>query len=114
MTKTISFCANHADVGDGSGIVLKISSDAFELNVALRIYELERLDKVLSTPWQGGALQLGSSANSAAWWSCDDGEVSICVGHDDQTWDFSISFPVSELAHLRECIETELAQWERG
>jgi hypothetical protein len=107
-----SFSANYTDVGDA--IVLTISSDVFELNVALRIHELARLDHVLATPWQGGALQLGECANSAAWWSCDEGNVAIGVGHDDQLCDFSISFPVSEFTKLRESIDGELAKWDRG
>ena len=107
----ISFSSNYAHGGDGPAIGLKISSDAFELNVHLRVSELARLDDVLSTRWEAGALQLGTSASSAAWWSCDDGQVAICVGHDDQTWDFSIAFPVSEFANLRESINGELAAW---
>src|SRR5690349_10135769 len=105
---TVAFSASYAEEDDGPAVVLTISSEVFELNVALRISELARLDDVLATPWQGGALHLGTSAGAAAWWSCDDGRVAICVGHDDQTWDFSISFPVVEFAKLHESISREL------
>jgi hypothetical protein len=114
VTATLSFSANYADLNDEPAISLKIGSDSFELNVTLRIFELARLDEVLSTRWEGGALRLGSSASSATWWSCDEGKVAICVGHDDQTWDFSISFPVAEFENLRESIESELASSQQG
>ena len=110
---TFEFSANYAEEDDGPAVVLKISSEAFELNVALRISEIARLDDVLATPWQGGALRLGTSAGAPAWWSCDDGQVAICVGRDDQTWDFSIAFPVAELATLRASIDSELAYWKK-
>jgi hypothetical protein len=58
VTKTVSFSATYADVGDDPAIGLPISSDALELNVALRIYELARLEDVLSTRWRDGALDL--------------------------------------------------------
>lgn len=109
---TVPFSANYGDITDLPAVVLKISNDVFELNVWLRTSELARLDDVLATRWESGALQLGSSANAAAWWSCDNGDVAICVGPDDQTWDFSITFPASEFAKLRESID-ELAEREQ-
>ena len=111
---TVSFSASSSFDESGSVITLNISSEMFELHVALRIPEIARLDEVLSTPWQGGALQLGTSGVSAAWWSCDDRKVAICVGHSDQTWDFSISFPASEFVNLRESVKRELAALENG
>ena len=112
---TVSFSASYVDVDAGYGptIVLAIAGDAFELHVALRVSEVARLDEVLSTPWQGGALHVGTAAGVAAWWSCDNGEVAICVGHDEQTWDFGISFPASELASCVESVNGELAAWEK-
>lgn len=64
------------------------------------------LDRVLHTRWDVGALHIGTSANAAVWWSCNGETVSVCIGHDDQTWDFSIAFAASEFARMRQSIET--------
>ncbi len=107
----ISFAASPSTVGtddDQPGITLKISCVECEMNVWLALAELPILDRVLATPWEGGALKLGTSASADAWWSCDNGFVLVAAGHDDQAWDFGLRFPVAQFADLRAAIAEEL------
>ena len=108
MTQTISFTAGRELNDEIEAMGLKISSDAFELNVHVPVSELGLLDQVLEKRWVDGAVKIGTSANAPAWWSSDDDLVSICVGTDDQLWDIGITFPVAEFATLRACIDEEL------
>lgn len=109
---TISFIANSSTVGpndDAPGVCLKISGAAYEMNVWLAVADLHLLERVPSTPWEGGALKLGTSAGADVWWSCDDGEVLIAAGRDDQTWDFGVNIPLARFADLRAAIDHEVA-----
>ena len=91
--------------GGASGIAIKIQADPCELNVWLTPEEASRLREIPRAPWGAGAVRLGSSAGSPAFWSCDDGEVFVCVGHDDETWDFGVSFPDRLLPGLASEVE---------
>lgn len=107
-----SFCAAHASDGgndDEPGLLLKISGEECEMNVCLSLSELQRLERVRSAPWDGGAIKIGSSANAPVWWSCDAGEVFIAAGNDDQTWAFGLRITLAQFAELRAAIEEELA-----
>jgi hypothetical protein len=105
----LSLSAEAGSLDDGRpAFAVKIQGAAYELNVWIPVSELSALRKVPSTPWGTGALQIGESAGSASFWSCDSGEIFIGVGHDDQSWDFGASFPESEFARLLSEIEREL------
>lgn len=92
------------------GVCLVISATEYELHVQLHLDEIQLLEKVPFTPWETGALKIGTSANADAWWSCDDGTIFIGIGHDDQTWTFGVHFPVDRFDDLRAAIADELSQ----
>jgi hypothetical protein len=104
----VSFEAASSELEDETpAIAVKISGGDYELNVWLRMPELPLLAKVPTTTWDDGALRAGQSASAAAFWSCDDGQVSVFVGHDDETWDFSVSFPAADFQDMLDEIERE-------
>jgi hypothetical protein len=106
-----SLSAGAASLGDGRpAIAVKVQGPAYELNVWIPISELAALRRVPSTPWEAGALRIGESAGSPAFWSCDSGEIFIGFGHDDQTWDFGVTFPATEFLGLLSEIERELGR----
>jgi hypothetical protein len=113
--EAVSFYANDSVVDpDGSAaIALKISCNAYELNIWIRDAELPRLDSVPLTSWEAGAIKIGTSAGADVWWSSDDGRISIGVGHDDQTWDFGVGFSLSDYSRLRNAIDDELKERRR-
>jgi len=103
---SFSLSAETSSLEDGApAVAVKIQSDVCELNVCIAVPDLPRLRDVPTTPWDSGALRLGVSARSPAFWSCDRGQISVCVGHDDETWDFGISFPENLLPDLISEIE---------
>jgi hypothetical protein len=77
-------------------IVVKLQTDAFELNVHVRPVEVPRFELVASKPWSKGSIRIGECAGSPVFWCVDESGskyVSVLVGRDDQLWDFAILLP---------------------
>ncbi len=73
---------------------IKISLPLFEINVAIPRADIEQLRLVPTVNWTTGALRLGTSAGASVFWCAGEGGViSVMVGHDDQTWDISLTLP---------------------
>lgn len=86
---------------DPVGYAIKIVHEAFEMNVWVQRDELTAFAKVIDTKWESsGSMRIGTSAGAPVFWSCDDGRVSVLVGHDDETWDFGVSIPETTLLEL--------------
>ena len=89
-------------------IAVKISAPSYEVNVGLRLEEVGLLPAILSTSWKTGAKPVGRSAGAHVFWSCDDGMVSLGIGHDDQTWDVGISFSAEAFHRMLAAIQHEI------
>jgi hypothetical protein len=85
---------------------VKLSSPAYEVNIAIPVAQVEKLKKVPTTPWLSGAMRLGRLAGAAVFWSCDKKKVSILIGHDDQTWDVGIFIPLGTFKTMLREIES--------
>ena len=80
---------------------VKLQGDTWELNVWATTDELWKLADIEKTDWdQRRTLQVGRSAKAPVWWSERDGTVYILVGHDDMTWDFGVTVPLSTVHNL--------------
>jgi hypothetical protein len=92
-------------ITDGGPLyVVKIQTDAFELNVWVAIDGVAKFDRVRAAPWMKGAVRIGRSAKSPAFWCVGDEDnqgLSILVGHDDQTWDIAVSLPLDTIDVIR-------------
>jgi len=98
---TIDASSDNYAMSDGStGIALKVQSTSWELNVAFSPPEVHELLETELPSWLSGSLKVGVSAGQAVAWSCDDGRVSILVGHDDQSWDFGVFVSIDEFASI--------------
>jgi hypothetical protein len=85
---------------DNPGVV-KLQSDTWKLNIWATTDELWKLAGIEKTDWdQRRTLQVGTCANAPVWWSERDGTVDILVGHDDVTWDFGVTVPLSTVHNL--------------
>jgi hypothetical protein len=81
--------------------VVKLQSEAWELNIWATTDEPWKLADIEKTDWdQRRTLQVGTCAKALAWWSERDGTVDILVGHDDVTWDFGVTVPLSAVHNL--------------
>jgi hypothetical protein len=90
------------EVFDDGGCLIKLSATDWELNISVPAVEVPILRRVQSSPWLPGSVRIGTSAGSPTFWSAEaDGRVSVLVGHDDQTWDFGVSFPIAVLHEVQ-------------
>jgi len=77
------------------GILVKLRAPAWEINVRASAGDLRKLDDVRSADWnQRRSIQIGESANASVFWSCRGDEVTLMIGHDDETWDVAVGFPI--------------------
>ena len=85
-------------IGEG-GIhlyLLKIQTDAYEINMRVKPDDVVKFDSVRSAPWAKGSVRIGESAGSHVFWCVgDEGDnsVSVLIGDDDEGWDVAVSLP---------------------
>jgi hypothetical protein len=78
------------------GILVKIQALAWEVNVRSSADDLRKLKDIRSADWdQRRSVQVGASAEASAFWSCRGDEVTLMIGHNDETWDVAVTFPVA-------------------
>jgi hypothetical protein len=81
----------------------KLQSDWGELNVVLTADDLEILEKVSEARWADrGSLKAGRCLGESAYWSCEDGNLSVLVGHDAETWEVGMFMPDTMIAELKQ------------
>ncbi|WP_444902877.1 hypothetical protein ACJJIU_13225 [Microbulbifer sp. CnH-101-E] len=111
----VSVSGSMGESEEGKFIIISLGHENFVLNIWVPITDLCLFDKVSSASWEDGGLRIGTSADSSAFWSIDDGKLFIGIGHDNQTWDFSLNLPDANVL-LEEIIsemkrEIEYAGW---
>jgi hypothetical protein len=75
---------------------IKITSALIELNVTIPQSEISQLKMALSKDWASGTIRLGTSAGAPVYWcAAEHGNLSVLIGHDDQTWDIGLTLPAS-------------------
>lgn len=75
-----------------TGLLLKLSSPQFEVNVWLSFSEAKSLSNILLHNPSSKALCIGHAAGAKAFWSSDaDGNYYLLIGEDDETWDVGIT-----------------------
>lgn len=84
------------EVEKDAGWLVKISAEAWEINLRAQANDLRSLRTIRGAAWDArGSLQVGRVAGATAFWSCDGNVATILVGHDDETWDVAITVPVA-------------------
>jgi hypothetical protein len=74
--------------------ILKFQKQDWEMNVWMTAEELALIPNVRTARWDGrGSIQLGECAGFPTFWSFENGNISILVGHDDESWDFGVTLP---------------------
>lgn len=55
-----------------------------------------RLGRIRTADWNlRASLAVGESAGAEVFWAATGDSVAILVGHDDETWDFSVVVPLA-------------------
>lgn len=92
--------------GDG---LIKLSDQAWELNVIASLAELRKLRGIENTDWaQRRTLTAGTCLDAPVWWHEADGRVCILVGADDEVWQVAITVPVSAVREIIALADMEL------
>ncbi len=89
---------------------IKLQDATWEVNIWAPLVDLARLRDVRGARWEArGSLQIGQCAGAAVWWSEQDGQVAVLVGHDDETWDVAVWVPLSTIDEIAALAARELS-----
>ena len=97
------FAEEVSDRAGGAAVGLKLQHSNYEINLLIAYDEIQKLSALSN--WEPGAVQIGSAAGAAAFWSNDSGNVSIFVGTDDENWDFGVWISEAELLEIIDQVE---------
>jgi hypothetical protein len=92
---------------DGSPcFFIKLQNPHSELNVTVSEPDLDRLRDVRDAHWLNrGSLRVGKCLGALAFWSCQDHQLSVLVGPDDETWEVGYFAPEAVVRHLLDEID---------
>lgn len=80
---------------------VKLSGPECELNLMVSESELDALRSVSEARWLSRqSVAAGKCLGSPAFWSCQDGRLSVLVGPDDEAWQVAYSAPEALVAQL--------------
>ncbi|WKJ90771.1 hypothetical protein QZJ86_01145 [Methylomonas montana] len=91
---------------------VKLNSPDCEFNVMVSELELERLRSVGDARWLARqSVAAGKCLGSSAFWSCQDGRLTVLVGPDDEAWEVCFSAPEALVNELLQEIARARANW---
>ncbi|MGN9786482.1 hypothetical protein ACTMTF_34015 [Nonomuraea sp. ZG12] len=94
------------DESDDSVAVVKLQAETWELNIWAPMADLFRLRGIREVDWDARrSLPVGTCADARVFWAASEGQATILVGQDDETWDIAVTVPletVDEIARLAE------------
>jgi hypothetical protein len=110
MMSSISVCLNSGSDKQGNTVfIFKIQGQDWELNISVTEPELALIPDAQMARWdQRSSVQIGESAGLPAFWSCEDGKLSILVGQDDECWDFGVTMPQAVIDDMITEIKREM------
>jgi len=77
-----------------AGLVLKLATSDWEVNVYGSAEDLSRLAEIRSANWsERRSIQAGESAGAHAYWASAGDQAALMIGRDDETWDVSVTGP---------------------
>jgi hypothetical protein len=89
-----------------SWAVVKLQAEAWELNIWAPMADLVRLRDIGDADWDARrTFAIGTCADAPVFWAMSEGQATILIGHDDETWDVAVTIPlatVHEIASLAE------------
>lgn len=76
--------------------MVKIHDDAIEVNVLGAGEQLLLLRGIRDAQWEDrGSIRVGTSAGSPVYWCSGDGDATMMIGHDEETWDIAVTMPLA-------------------
>src|SRR3954465_5927459 len=82
-------------------VLVKLQSEAWELNIRASAADLGRLDNIRDANWVAHrSLRIGTCAGAPVHWCVSDDQVMILIGHDDETWEIAIAVPLATVEKI--------------
>jgi hypothetical protein len=76
-------------------LLVKLQTDALEVNVWASTEDISRLGHIRSADWNARrSIHAGESAGAQVHWASMGDQVTLMIGHDDETWDVAITMPI--------------------
>jgi len=76
-------------------LAVKLQTEACEVNVRASKSEFMRLTEIRAADWsQRRSIAAGESAGAPVFWASVDDHAALMIGHDDETWDVSVTLPL--------------------
>jgi hypothetical protein len=83
------------------GLLAKLQTDECEVNIRAPRAELMKLRGIRAADWnEGRSVRVGESAGAPVFWAIDGENVTLMIGHDDETWDVAVRLPVGAVEEL--------------
>lgn len=87
---------------------IKISSETWEVNVRVTPQDIAELTTVRGAAWPArDSIALGEAAGGGTFWSSEGDIVTVLIGHDDETWDVAVSFPISVVDEILQLVSRD-------
>ena len=92
---------------DGTATV-KIQADVWELNICAPVPDLAKLRRVRTAVWSARTcMAIGTCAGVPVFWCHNEGQVTILIGQDSETWDVAFIIPAETTDEIVEQLEHE-------
>jgi len=77
-------------------LLVKLATDEWEANVRLSGEDVAALADIRSASWnERQAVRAGESAGAPVFWASEGDQVTLLIGHDDETCDVAITVPLT-------------------
>ncbi len=89
-----------------SEIQIKISNTQMELNLVMTESEtIDLIENIQTADWdKRKSIKAGVCLNSNVFWCSNGNNISLLIGHDDETWDIGMIIPLEIINKIK--IET--------
>jgi hypothetical protein len=108
MVEWITVKADFSYDGDQRFFAVSLSTSAWLAVIHIAPEEVERLNDVIATPWDGAGLRIGRSAGGFVFWSVngnDKATIVISIGEDDEPCDVSFAVPATTIRQILDAIK---------
>ena len=91
----------------GAPVLMKLQTETWEVNVWAALTDLAQLRNIRDADWTARrSMAIGTCAGASVYWAMlGEEQVSVLIGHDDETWDVGVTIPLAtayEIASLAE------------
>ena len=84
-----------------TALAVKLQTDSWEVNVHASPFELMKLRGIRDARWdERRTIRAGTSAGAPVYWAAEGDDVTLMIGHDDETWDLAVTMPIAAVEEI--------------